>query len=130
MSNMKLFRGIPTLDEFLGDKPRCDAFAEWTRRMFATEMRGETPQQQTMARLIRLVAVAAIEGFAEESRRDREPMDVLRCLARAMGVCAVAAVASAGPEEMRWRDLVKILQLEFTEGAKIFADQCEGSPEG
>ena len=127
MNDAKLFRGIPALDEFLGDKPRADGFAEWVRLMLSTEMTVETPQQQTMARLIRLVAIAAVEGCAEESRLGREPLDVFRCLARAMGVCAVAAVASAGADEMRWRDLVAILRLEFTEGAKIYADQCEAA---
>ena len=129
MTEAKLFRGIPTLDEFLGDKPRVDDFAEWARRMLSIEMTAETPRQLTMARLIRLVAIAAIEGCAEETRLGREPLDVFRCLARAMGVCAVAAVASAGPDEMPWRELVAVLRLEFTEGAKIFADQCQESRE-
>lgn len=129
--------GLPSFERWLdqvGTGERADGFddwvtlADWITRELARSGAELSDDEQSFLRLVKGFGVAIIELCnIEHDKHGRGAEDVLRSMPRVLGLMAVYAAGSALRADTPWRQIAKMMTLEFDRAAKFAADNLTQS---
>lgn len=121
-------RPMPKLAQFLGES-RGEHFEDYVAEMVRNQAWADTAataEERIMVRLMRVMAIGALEGLREAEAAEGGSFEgAIIQLGRVMGNTALCATAGGCREDTPWRELATILIEEFRFGANAAADQME-----
>ncbi len=116
-----------TLRELLGET-RAEGFEGFDQLIAFAETLDLTPEERMRARMIRLFAVAAVEGASEATADGRDALEAVIASAMAAGY-AVATLMVQVLDREGFGEGSDLLIKEFTRGLRFVADYAEKAGE-